>query len=204
MVGAARHIGKTVRLTICRLEGHVTCTNYLRATGSIRSNPRIAEKWNSSYPQYQKLWSTVFAGTFPLAAATFDSAYDLYDYASFQYTHNKTIRTDLNVYELDWLHEFASIQQFAKNGDLTVSGAEEGDMIRAVSGRTLATKVIRQFQSHISTAGEYPKINLMFGNFQPMLAFFSLSGLSNGPSSGLFQEIPGPGGASKLIDCLVW
>ncbi|KAK9773432.1 putative Histidine phosphatase superfamily [Seiridium cardinale] len=177
------------------LEGHVTCTEYLKATSDLRSDHRIAEKYNTSYPQYQKLWSTVFNGTFPLAAATFEYAYELYDYASYQYTHNKTIRDALHADELDWLAEFASIQQFAKNGDLSVSGRNNGDMIRAISGRTLAATVIEQFQEHITTGGESPKLNLVFGSFEPMLSFFALSNLSTGHSSGTFQDLPQPGGA---------
>lgn len=169
----------------------------MRATSNLKSNRGIAEVYNSSYAHYRQLWSTVFDGTFPLSAANFDSAYDLYDYASFQYTHNKTIKNALHADELNWLAEFANIQQFAKNGDLTVSGNQQGDKIRAISGRTLAGKVVSQFQQHIVTGGQTAKLSLMFGSFQPMLAFFSLSGLSTGLDSGMFQEIPNAGGVSK-------
>lgn len=177
----------------------MTCTEYLRATGNLESDPELAQLFNSSKPIYQNLWSTIFDGTFPSAAASFDYAYDLYDYASYQYTHNETVNAALKASELDWLREMASRQQFSKNGDLSVSGLQEGDMIRAVSGRTLVTKVVKMFQDHISTGGGASKLSLMFGSFQPMLAFFSLSELSRGHSSELFQEIPRPGAASMLF-----
>ncbi|KAH8203755.1 hypothetical protein TruAng_002048 [Truncatella angustata] len=179
------------------LQGHRTCSNYYRATGSgnLKSNKQIAELYNESYPHYQDLWSTVFDGTFPLAAASFDNAYDLYDFASYQYMHNKTIREVLHEDELFWLSEFASIQQYTTNSARSLSGSEDGDPIRAISGRTLASKVVVQFQQNILTQGDSYKLNLMFGTFEPMLAFFSLSGLSTGRLSGMFQEIPKPGGA---------
>lgn len=151
-----------------------------------------------SLPEYQLLWSTVFNGTFPERAASFYYAYDLYEYAAYHYTHNSTIRNTLDVDQLSWLNQLANIQQFAMNGDLTASGKVEGDMIRAIAGRTLSAKIMAQFQQQVSLQGDATKLNLMFGSFQPMLSFFSLSELSTGHSSGLFQEIPGFGSASKF------
>ncbi|KAI1843244.1 hypothetical protein JX265_012183 [Neoarthrinium moseri] len=177
------------------LQGHVSCTEYYKATGSIRGDPRIDELYNATPRHYQELLTTVFDGTLPVSMASFAYADDIYDYALYQYTHNETIQQRLNMSDITWLAEMASIQQFAKNGDLSISGNTEGDSIRAIAGRTLSAKVVTQFQSHISSRGHGNKLTLMFGSYQPMLAFFSLSGLSHGQSSGLFQEMPLAGAA---------
>ncbi|ETS85666.1 hypothetical protein PFICI_03691 [Pestalotiopsis fici W106-1] len=177
------------------LEGHTACTEYWRSTSNLKSNPRMTQVFDDSLPEYQLLWSTVFNGTFPANAASFYYAYDLYEYAAYHYIHNSTIRNTLDINQLKWLRDFANIQQFSLNGDLTASGRKDGDMIRAIAGRTLSAKVVSQFQQLVLLKGGAPQINLMFGSFQPMLSFFSLSELSTGHSSGLFQEIPGFGGA---------
>ncbi|KAF7521643.1 hypothetical protein G7054_g12388 [Neopestalotiopsis clavispora] len=177
------------------LEGHTTCTEYWRSTSNLKSTPRMTQVYDDSLPEYQLLWSTVFNGTFPANAASFYYAYDLYEYAAYHYTHNSTIHNTLDINQLNWLRDFANIQQFSLNGDLTASGRQDGDMIRAIAGRTLSAKVVAQFQELVLLKGGASKINLMFGSFQPMLSFFSLSELSTGHSSGLFQEIPGFGGA---------
>jgi hypothetical protein len=161
----------------------------------LRSDVTIDRVYNSSLQHYQDLWSTVFAGTFPMTDVNFDNAYALYDYAQFQYNHNATVRDSLSLDELDWIGQFASLEQFAKNGNLSVSGSQTGDMIRAISGRTLAGKVLAQFQGQIKSQGSVNKLTLMFGSFEPLLAFFSLSQLSYGHAASLFQDIPSPGSA---------
>ncbi|KAI0130338.1 histidine phosphatase superfamily [Xylariales sp. AK1849] len=177
------------------LQGYAVCTEYQKATLDLRSDPFIDQTYNDSYAHYQELWSTVFAGTFNMSMANFGYAYDLYEYASFQYTHNETISQNLPADEMNWLAEFASIQQFAKNGDLSISGKQKGDEIRAISGRTLAYKVVSQFQEHINSEGAFAKLSLMFGSYEPFLAFFALSRMSNGHDSALFRTIPQPGAA---------
>lgn len=181
--------------TFVRLEGHVACTEYYQATSNLRSDTLVDRAYNASLQHYQDLWSTVFAGTFHMSEVNLDHAYELYDYASFQYNHNATIRSSLSLDELNWIGQFASLQQFSQNGNLTVSGSQRGDAIRAISGRTLAGKVLSQFQGQISSKGAINKLTLMFGSFEPLLAFFSLSSLSHGHSSNLFQDIPLPGSA---------
>ncbi|KAK6215862.1 hypothetical protein LQW54_004042 [Pestalotiopsis sp. IQ-011] len=195
MAAAVLANGSVVDFPLGGLEGHTTCTEYLRSTSNLKSDPRIAQVFADSLPEYQLLWSTVFNGTFPERAASFYYAYDLYEYAAYHYTHNSTIRNTLDISQLSWLNQLANIQQFAMNGDLTASGKVEGDMIRAIAGRTLSAKIMAQFQQQVSLQGDATKLNLMFGSFQPMLSFFSLSELSTGHSSGLFQEIPGFGSA---------
>lgn len=188
----------------CRLEGQAGCREYRRATGSLQNEPYLEEMYNSSFSHYQDLWSTVFAGVIPQPSANLDNAYDLYEFASYQYTHNETVQQSLRIDDLNWLAEMASIREFSKNGNLTVSGLQEGDMIRAISGRTLAAKVIALFQQAIMSGGTANKLNLMFGTHEPMLAFFSLSGLSEGISSELFQQLPYEGGTSEYCFGAGW
>lgn len=165
---------------------------YLTTTYNLEKDPHLEQIYNTTLDHYQGLWSTLFAGAFPRAQANSYYASDLYNYASFQYTHNETIRASLPDSELAWLREYAGIQQFSKNADLS------GDMIRAISGRTLAARVMAILEQHTTSRGRSNKINVMFGSFEPMLAFFALSKLSD--SSGMFQEIPGPGAISGFFN----
>ncbi len=68
-------------------------------------------------------------------------------------------------------------------------------MIRAVSGRTFASKVVTLFESNIKKFGATNKLNLMFGSFEPFIAFFALSRLNSGPSGSVFKQLPNPGAA---------
>lgn len=157
------------------------------------------EMYNSTLEFYENLWPEVFPNTLANAMINFNYAYDLYDYAQYAYDHDSSIRDALGSDNLRFLRQLANIQQFNLNGDLTASGAQEGDMIRAIAGRTLAGKIVAQLSQHISSGSTQNKLSLVFGSFEPFLAFFALSDLAySSPSSSSstgFTQIPDPGSA---------
>lgn len=159
----------------------------------------IQQNRAESVELYNELSKTVFSGTEPFEQSSsadnfYDQAYDLWDYAAYQYNHNSTVHDGLGSEVLDRLGQLASNQQFDYNGNLSASGLQPGDMIRAIAGRTLAARVSAQLRSQI--AGGFPhKLSLMVGSFEPMLAFFALSQLSEGASPLRFRTIPEPGSA---------
>ncbi|KAI1374794.1 phosphoglycerate mutase-like protein [Hypoxylon crocopeplum] len=177
------------------INGHVACTEYSTSGYQFRSSEIGEETYNSTLAFYETTWAQVFPNTLPNSILNYDYAYDLYDYAQYAYDHDESVRDALNEDRLSLLRTLASNQQFNLNGDLTVSGSQEGDMIRAISGRMLAAKIVSQLSAHISSGGASNKMTLMFGSFEPFLAFFALSDLAYTATSGLFREIPQPGAA---------
>jgi hypothetical protein len=147
------------------------------------------------------MWDKYFTAAFPQNLANFQYAYDLYEYALYQFNHDKvthdamlTANTSYST-DLAFLAELAGTQQRDLNGNLSVSGAIPGDMIRAISGRMLAGKVLERMKINIASKGANNRLNLMFGSFEPFVAFFALSGLVNGNSEGNFQQLPNNGAA---------
>ncbi|OTA99880.1 hypothetical protein M426DRAFT_35400, partial [Hypoxylon sp. CI-4A] len=177
------------------IEGHLTCTEYLSSSLDFRSSEISQETYNATLDFYESTFAEVFPNTLPNMLLNFEYAYELYDYAQYEYNHDESVRDALNADRLAFMRSLANSQQFDLNGNLSASGSQEGDMIRAISGRMLAGKVLQQLSSNIDSAGTENKINLMFGSFEPFLAFFALSGLSNLTSSELFTQIPQPGSA---------
>jgi hypothetical protein len=155
----------------------------------------VAQIYNQTLDFYRTMWDKIFVGAFPENTATFAYAYDLYEYALYQYTHDNVTRSKMTPVDLAMLAELAGTQQRDINGNLTFSGAIQGDMIRAISGRMLAGKVLERMKLNIASEGATNKMNLMFGSFEPFVAFFALSQLVDGPSQGNFQEIPNQGAA---------
>lgn len=148
---------------------------------------------DNTLPFYQRLYHTIFFGAFPLSMANFYYATDLYQYAAYLYNHDRATRSKMTSVDLDMLAQYAGIQQRDLNGNLTASGAEQGDMIRAISGRTFAAKVLERLKLNMASKGSSNKLNLMFGSYEPLIAFFALSGLVNGPSGDTFKPLPNPG-----------
>ncbi|KAI0901170.1 phosphoglycerate mutase-like protein [Annulohypoxylon nitens] len=177
------------------LEGHAACAEYWQSSNDFRDSSIGQSAYNSTLNFYETTFAEVFPGAIASSMLNFDYAYDLYDYAQYQYDHNATAQKLLNVNRLAILRSLASTQQFDLNGNLSASGMQEGDMIRAIAGRMLAARVVAQLSAHIHSGGSANKMSLLFGSFEPFLAFFALSNLSSTASSGLFRQIPLPGSA---------
>jgi hypothetical protein len=160
--------------------------------------------FNQTFGLYQQLFSTYpLNGTFPLSNANFWDAYNLYDYVRYMYNHNETVNDGLRNPNrtIDILQNLAEDQQLAMNSDKVASGLKGGDMIRTVAGRTLAQKVLDQFEDNQSWGGSHNKLTVMFGSFEPFLAFFSLARLQGAITDDEFKTIPEPG-ASMIFELI--
>ncbi|KAI1506427.1 histidine phosphatase superfamily [Biscogniauxia marginata] len=178
------------------LDGHSACSEYWSSGNDFRDEAYSVQMYNSSLDFYQETWSEVFPDTLSASTVNFDRAYDLYEYALYEYNHNQSVRDSLNDARLARLRNLADAQQFALNGDLSASGLQSGDRIRAIAGRMLAGKVVAQLSNQIASGGSSNKLSLAFGSFEPFLAFFSLSGLSDSNNNTvLFKQVPQPGAA---------
>lgn len=177
------------------IEGNLACTLYQQSAIDYHNDNDDAELYSSTLEFYRQLWPTLFQTVFSETNTNFYFAYELYDYASYMYNHDPQVANTLNATVLDDLRIFASVQQLNLNANLTVSGKYTGDMIRAVSGRMLAQQVVNFFRANMLNSGANNKLSLMFGSFEPFLAFFALSGLMGGPSSLDFETLPGNGGS---------
>jgi len=119
------------------------------------------------------------------------NAYVLWEYANYQYVHNQTVYDQLDPADLAELRMLASQEEFARNGDLSVSGLTQGDRILAISGQTFAARVLSLLGQNIGSQGSAEKLNVLFSDYEVFLAFFSLSGLPQ--VSNQFTQIPEPG-----------
>ncbi|RYP80947.1 hypothetical protein DL769_002225 [Monosporascus sp. CRB-8-3] len=106
-------------------------------------------------------------------------------YSRTAYNHNETIRGDglehglLNDTGITELQRLANRRQHSLNGNLAAYMQRESATIRAISGRTLASRILAQFQAHLAAAQGTHKLNLMFGSFEPLLTFFALPALAD-------------------------
>ncbi|KAK0705165.1 histidine phosphatase superfamily [Lasiosphaeris hirsuta] len=176
-----------------RIGGNVGCTSYTESLLNFRNDTIIATVYNNTINFYQNLWRQLLNKAFPQSMANFGNAYLLYDYASFQYTHDNETRENITEGEMNMMARFAATEQRNKNANLSVSGSTEGDMIRAVAGRTMASKTVALFIESIRSGGSTNKLNLAFTSFEPFVAFFALSKLVVGNHAAEFKPLPEPG-----------
>lgn len=140
---------------------------------------------------YQRLTPLLFQNVVPQSFVDYYNAYDLWEYANYLYTHNRTVYEQLSSGDLAELRVLASQQAFARNGDSSVSGLTKGDRIRTIAGQTYAAHVLSLLGQTIGSQGAAEKLSVLFSRYEVFLAFFSLSGLSQ--SNNQFTQLPLPG-----------
>jgi hypothetical protein len=139
---------------------------------------------------YSNLWDKVFCEAFPYSQASFYNAHELYDYATYRWTHENSSRSAITLDDLETLRQLAWQEQALKHGH---SENAQNNSTSTIAGRTLASRVAALFAENIETGGERNKLNLAFTSHEPFLSFFALADLNTGPSSDLFSKLPEPG-----------
>ncbi|EPE07126.1 histidine acid phosphatase [Ophiostoma piceae UAMH 11346] len=176
--------------------GQLQCSAYQASAIDYRRSTAASEMYSSTLSFYEQIWPAVFEGVYSESTTNFYNAYDLYDYASYQYAHDSEVHSTLNQSEINALRTYASVQQRALSANLTATSATDGrsnNMIRAIAGRMLAQQAVNQLRQNMVSSGASNKLSLTFGSYEPLISFFALSGLLDGPDAGDFQMLPAAG-----------
>ncbi|TLD24022.1 hypothetical protein PspLS_06496 [Pyricularia sp. CBS 133598] len=188
-------------------QGYQDCPSKSHSELEIVKNVEMKTLRAESQPLFDKFRdsllesSGLFKSESDLEYDYFDNAYDVYDFVRYNYTHDNATQTIIPRADIDSLEKYAARQQQELHGNLTVSGKEPNDQIRAVGGKTLATRIVSQIRASgndpISTHSslQRSKLTLIFGSHEPLISLFSLTGLVNGNSRQVFEALPSPGAA---------
>lgn len=146
------------------------------------------QKIQATEEYYASLHDTVFP-TIDVSTLNYGNAYGIYEAALYAYRHNESIYNsqDFTTDDMAILRNLASEQQWGFN---TPNGT---DLINSISGQTFASKILQQFSHTIASQGVSDKLTLLFGSYEPFLAFFALSNLATGPSASKFTSLPDHG-----------
>ncbi|ETI21138.1 hypothetical protein G647_07482 [Cladophialophora carrionii CBS 160.54] len=174
------------------VSGSNNCPNYLASTNDYYGSEAFETIQNSTEDFYSSLQPDLLDGVFSDASVGYYDAYYIYDYLSYASIHNTTAAQHLSMEELTKAKILADDWVFALNADVDTSGSIPGDHIRAIAGRTLATRILQAFYTTINTQGASDKMTLLFGSFEPMVAFAALAGLVS-PQNAAFYNVPEPG-----------
>ncbi|KAI9679544.1 MAG: hypothetical protein M1817_005566 [Caeruleum heppii] len=159
------------------IAGDANCPQYSISRARYYDTDAFVETHRATRPLYTGLDRGILDGVVPNVAVGYYNAYNIYDYVNYGYVHNITIRNNISETDFQQLRILADRHEYAINGNLTASGFQRGDMIRAIAGRTLATHVVALLTDNVQSRGTSEKLNLMFGSHEPFLAFFALTQL---------------------------
>jgi hypothetical protein len=171
------HVASSLDYNSVWLAGNLYCPEYSVASSVYYETDLYQSTEDSKSAFYKSLEPGILNGVITDDTVSYQNAYQIYDYVNYMYTHNSTVADSNSVDVVNQLRALADAEAFALNGNLTNSGFEEGDMINAISGRTLAAKILGLLQYVVEKEGQYSKLNILFGSHEPFLAFFALAGL---------------------------
>lgn len=163
-----------------------------------REDMRTLEKNTQKF--YQDLFSsTPLEGAIDSNTANIWNAYELYEYVKYMHTHNKTVHNGLKDADgiLSKLEENALALQQARNIKSDTDHNETVAELYTTAGRTLAARIADQLERNLKWEGARGKMGVMFGSFEPLLAFLSVGDLLTRENllSGSFTRFPEPGAA---------
>ena len=168
------------------MAGDVNCPAYDDAAIGYVNSQESTHMRSATMGFYNNLGSNILSGTFPKSMVSYDEAYLIYDFLSYAYTHNQTVKKQLPEADLSRAKALANQWIYATNGN--ASGTSSEDDIRTVAGRTMVAQAIGLLMNNVETKGSSSKLNMLFGSFEPMIAFAALAQLPQANTN--FYGIP--------------
>jgi hypothetical protein len=174
------------------IAGEVSCPSYTASGYDYYTSPEYATILDTTAGFYASLEQDFLNGVFTNSSVGYFDAYYIWDYLQYGFTHNTSIADHISNDVFLYARVLADELIFALNGNTSASGSTPGDHIRAIGGRTLATRIVEALYTNIDTNGQYDKLTLLFGSFEPMISFAALAGLAS-MQTPQFYSIPDPG-----------
>lgn len=177
------------------ISGHKNCPQHTNAVRAFSASNEFHDVFDSSQVFYSKMYPRMLFGIFPRDMASIFYATTIYEYLNYQYTYNSTARGIISRADIDTARQYANLWAHA-----TSTGADvhwSPDRVLAVAGRSLAHTVMHAFQNNQRSKGSFNKLSLIFGGYEPMMAFLEL--VISEPYRESLSGLPN-NGASIMID----
>ncbi|KAI5797457.1 histidine phosphatase superfamily [Peziza echinospora] len=175
------------------LKGDDECPNRdaTLADGIVSTSSELRSLQSKTLSFYQS-FADIFEGVLPKSELSFKNAYAIFDYINVGSVHNSTISKRITSDELFQLRTLADASESAINGKQEGSATPASD-IKALSGRTLAKKILAQLDSTVAAKGSKNKFNLLVGSYDSFLSFFNLAFLAKASTN--FTGLPNYAGS---------
>ncbi|OCL04352.1 phosphoglycerate mutase-like protein, partial [Glonium stellatum] len=171
------HTASDLDPTSIWVQGSENCLNTALSGNEYYDTEEFANTQATSELLYQAVGFSTLKDVLSQPQWDYSNAYLIYDYLNYQYSHDSSTYALLSdnisfAGAYDQLRYYSDQQQWALFGNTT---ADNG--VRTMAGKTLAARVLGQFQQIVATSGETPKLTLLFTEHEPFLSFFALAEL---------------------------
>ncbi|KAK2882662.1 hypothetical protein FQN49_000136 [Arthroderma sp. PD_2] len=177
------------------ISGHTNCPQHTDAVWAFSTTKEYQEIFEKANDFYADLYSRLLFDVYERDKVGVFYAPMIYEYLSYQYLHNPTAKGTISRSDIDQARYFADQWAHATSRNTDASWSKDG--ILAIGGRSLAYFIVRALQDNEDTKGSSNKLSLVFGGYEPMMAFIQIA-ISAQHREGL-GGIPNHG-ASMIID----
>ncbi|OAL72680.1 hypothetical protein A7D00_2453 [Trichophyton violaceum] len=169
------------------ISGHKNCPQHTNAVRAFAASKEFHDVFDSTQAFYSNIYSRILFGVYPRDMASIYHATAVYEYLQYQYTYNSTARDIISRTDVDTARQYANQWAHATSSGADVHWSK--DRVLAIAGRSLAYAIMRSLQQNERSKGSFNKLSLIFGGYEPLMAFLeivvskayreSLSGLPN-------------------------
>ncbi|EEQ88917.1 hypothetical protein RJZ56_004967 [Blastomyces dermatitidis] len=176
------------------IAGQVNCVAYGAVLLEWLTSDEARSMDAQSSAFYSDVYSRALQGVFAREDVSFLTAFPIYEYLNYQHIHNSTAQSVISLDDVNNARYLADKWVSVANGNTEAGGSDgtEDHKILSVAGQTLARFVVSAFETNYRTGGTEGKLSLLFGSFEPMVAFAFLSKLASDRQRN-FYGLPNPG-----------
>ena len=173
------------------IDGHSNCPLYYDAISGFATSEEATNIKTKSQEFYDRIASEIVNMGYPGQEISFDSAYVIFDYLNYQSIHDEESSRKITKADLNLARDLANQQIRAFNGYSSTEGLATGRSIQTIAGRSLAAQIVGLLRVNLESRGLQSKLNLLFGSFEPMVAFSIVTGLTQ--ANITLSDVPMPG-----------
>ncbi|KAM5439029.1 hypothetical protein McanMca71_003431 [Microsporum canis] len=177
------------------ISGHRNCPRHTEAVWAFASTKPYKDLFERTRSFYGGIYARMLVGVYTRDMASVLYAPLVYEYLNYQYTYNSTARGIISRADVEKARQYANEWAHETSSSADVSWSK--DRMLAIGGRSLAYSIMFALQQNERTQGSSNKLSLLFGGYEPMMAFINIA-ISAQHRKGL-NGIPNYG-ASMVID----
>ncbi|PYH44508.1 uncharacterized protein BP01DRAFT_416442 [Aspergillus saccharolyticus JOP 1030-1] len=168
--------------------GHQNCKLHQTADSEYRNSLEAQDLVQTSGAFYNRLYEFSLRDTFDRSSANYLNAVSIAEFLQYEYLHNETLLHSLNEDDIKLANWYADQYTFATSGNTTFSSPVQSGNVRAVAGRTMASRILDAFNTNIFNRGDSSKLTFLFGNAEPAVALTSILRLPSPQQSNFYSR----------------
>ncbi|KAL1846267.1 hypothetical protein Plec18167_005893 [Paecilomyces lecythidis] len=172
--------------------GQTACFTHQMSEWAYQNSPEFFQIKDETSGFYAYIYELALTGVYDADNANYANAYDISEYLEYAYLHNSTLQDILTQDDLSYARALADQYVYATNGNVTGYGQQRNDdRVTTIAGRTMVQLVVDSFNSSIEAQGSEAKMSLIFGSYEPAVAFAALAQMPDLNSNFYGRPVPG-------------